>query len=714
MTLPALIPVRRMNVCLDTKVYFAFFLVMNALLAYGTNSLEIKFWGGCLGVLLPLAFLVYLKKNEKSGSKIIGGEETLPPSAGRWIPLLFLAALVSRTAGLTRLSAWPMPDDGIFSYYSAVLSQQWSWQFFFSKAQAPPLFNWCLALYFKFCRPSLFSLWLFPALLSILTFLAGAWGARRYFPRSLALILISMGSMNFWILYTGRFCMPTGLFLFWETLTLALLAHFLRAQPGAARMGWGGLLGVCGGLGFFVNPIWGLLGLMVFLAVGKACLGDPQRSRGVFISFMVPLLFFGLAYLWVSLDEKNGTYLKQILDFGTEIRWEKQWMDSTAYLTALFWGTPWRFFYGPLWGGALNPVSGALFFLGVLECFKGMGSPFIQWIGLGLAFYFLPVFITQNFEFFRVLGAWPFLLLVLALGTQAFLASLPSPTRLTAALLLVGTSSALDLYHLAGPYHRLWGTPSAQWENLKSLEYWKADQILRKTLAEKGPGLLLSDFQTYVTDQTLSVAEYPLDPGLQDGLSLRDKKWVAVLLDAHFKPFLENRFPHGQWFWLGINHMPEGGLAMALLPVDPGNQALLQSWLEADIRMGSVTWKIMNQGLKESEDQVLKKLFEAYPALQGDPFLETCFWEKVLYHEKIKGDGRACWDAIQNGLKRGYLLPPLLNDEGVFLMQRGKWPQAKRAFQRALQSPLNWTPAAANLKRLEQLETTPPSPRLAR
>jgi 4-amino-4-deoxy-L-arabinose transferase-like glycosyltransferase len=692
------------NFFLNPKVYFSFFFFMNSFLAYGTDSLGMKFWGGCLGVLMPLVLIVGFKKNGSGGGKKIWETDSFPLSLDRWIPLLVLAVLVARLAGLTGLSTWPMPDDGTFFYYSLGLSQKWSWQFFFSQAQAPALFNWFLALFLKIFQPGLFSLWLFPALLSILTFLLGTLGARKYFSPSFAFLFLSMCSLDFWLLYAGRFCMPIGLFLLWESLVLVLLAYFLKTSSDKVRPYGAVILGLCVGLGFFVSPIWALMGLIVILPVAKGCPWNLPVGKKTFILFLIPLVLFALVFIWISVPEKNGLYVERILAFNPGMDWKKQWMDSAADLTALFWGTPWKFFYGPLWGGVLNPVSGSLFLCGIIACYQNRGNPFIQWIFLGFVFFFFPVFLTQNFEFFRVLGVWPFLMLVVTIGMQALLCAFPPKRRFTVAILILVASSAFDLYHLWGPYHRLWGTPCDQWSNLKSIESWKADQILKKTGTALGPGILLADLQTFVTDQTLPIADYSLDPGFQPGLSLPGAKWVAILLDAHFKPFLSARFPQGQWFWLGGNHMPGSGLMMALIPVDRENQPLLQSWLNADVLMSSVTREIMDQWWKGSQDPILKKLFNAYPALQGDRFLETCFWEKVLYHEKIAGDRQACLGAVQSGLERGYPLPPLLNDEGVLLMQRGSYAEAKEAFRKALHSGLNLTPAAENLKQLEQME----------
>src|SRR5581483_1742139 len=246
---------------LDPRVYFAFFLVMNSLLAYSTDSLSITFWGGCLGALVPLALILFLKRNVRGDREPLWEKEVVSMPMERWALFLLSSVVVSRLAGLTSLSAWPMPDDATFAYYSVELSQRWSWRFFFTQAQAPPLFNWCMAFFYRLSAPGLFSLWLFPALVSILTFAAGAWGVRKYFSRSFSFLFLSVGALDFWLQYTGRFCMPTGFCLFWEILALTLLAHFLKAPAGQNRKYAAFALGLCLGLGFFVSPLWILLGL---------------------------------------------------------------------------------------------------------------------------------------------------------------------------------------------------------------------------------------------------------------------------------------------------------------------------------------------------------------------------------------------------------------------------------------------------------------------
>ncbi len=692
------------NFFLNPLAYFGYFLVLNVLLSYCTESLKIKFWGGCWGVLLPLGGMAWVKGKEPPDVEKPWEKDLFPVPPLGGISALVLAVLLSRLVGLTSLSAWPMPDDGHFAYDSVDLSSKWSWRFFFNGTQNPPFFNWCLALFFKFLRPGLFSLWLFPALLSILAFLLLAAGALKRFPGSFSFLFLSLGSMDFFLLYAGRFCFPAGFSLLWEALTLALLSRFLAAPAGAPRQRWALLLGLFTGLGFFVNQLWALMGAMVLLAVrGRV----PWREKGgpkTWALFLLPAFLCALVFAGASVLGKNGLYLLGIMAFKPGTDWKGQLAVSAANLTAFFWGTPWKFFYGPLWGGMLNPLSGAFFFTGLIECFKLRREPLVQWVFAGFLLFYFPVFFVQRFEIFRVLAVWPFVLFVAALGLQSLLISLPSKLRFLAAVAVLAASSTLNLCHLWGPYHRLWGTPSPGWSSLKSEEYWKAGRVLEEVGSQVGAGLLLADLQLFVTDQTLPIAAFAQDPGLRPGLSLQNQKWVAVLMDAHFKPFLEGRLPPCRWVWLGNNHLAGSGLVLAVIPVEDKDRPLLQKWLEADIQMGGVTREIMGQYWMGDPEPVLKKLFGAYPSLRGDRFLETCFWEKVLYYQKTKGSPRDCLEAIQEGLKRGYPFPPLLNDKGVFLMEEGNYGEARKAFESALRSPLNLTPASENLQRLEMLE----------
>jgi hypothetical protein len=203
-----------------------------------------------------------------------------------------------------------------------------------------------------------------------------------------------------------------------------------------------------------------------------------------------------------------------------------------------------------------------------------------------------------------------------------------------------------------------------------------------------------------VTDQTLPLADYAMDVSRHPQMTLEGKKWAAVIADMHYQPFLKKRFPDGRWHALGNRYLPAGGIMMAIIPVTPRHQRDLERWCDANRAFHSVTREIVQSG--SNPVPVLAKLSKVYSFVEGDPFLESVYWHKCLDLEKKRGDRTASLRAIHQGLQRGYALPFFFNDEGVLLMQEGRYKEARKAFRRALGSELNLTPARSNLELLEK------------
>ncbi len=683
-------------------VYFLFFLAVNLFLSYGTDSFQIKLWGGLIAVILPCLWMI---SSHKLKSKSFDKAPALKKNFSEGYGLLFLlaAAIIFRVFASTRLSAWPLADEASCPFYAMDLSWKEPWRFFFSSGQMPlpPFFVWFLALYFKIFSPGLLSLWMVPAFFSILTLLMVYFTVRKFLSDSLAFFCTAFSCFNFGLLYTGLFCMPTCLFLFWQILIFACCGAFWKARTLFSQKLWAIILGLGVGLGFGTWIAWIFVAFMIFLGIGYICL---KKRKNLFIFFTVPLLLLFFFFFWRFVWESGFDYLRQVWALYPGMEGKKQAVYSLSTWTAFFWGDPWKYTYGPLWGGVLNPLAASLFFVGIVECGKKITSPFTVWIGGALFIFLLPGLVSRDFEFFRASAAIPLLILVLAIGAKSVSSFLPGIKRIMAVWVIIVLSAGLDIYHLTGPYHQQWGVPNDNWPHFKSVEYWKACEILKQSGEIRGPGILLADFQTTLTDQTLTVAAYTWDAVRRENVSLQGKNWLAVIIDVHYKPFLQHRFPKGQWFWLGNQHMNQGGIMLALIPIDAIDQPILQRWCEADVRLHSVTRAIMDHKPEQSQSAILEKLRTIYPFMKKDPFLESCFWEKVLYHEKIQGNKTAALEASRQCLKNGYPLPPVLNDEGVLLLESGKIIQARLAFQQAVQSTLNLTPAAENLKRLDKKE----------
>src|SRR6185295_15841956 len=205
--------------------------------------------------------------------------EFVPPIAG-WVWVLTLAvALFARFYQLTALSVWPLYDEGMYGSYAAQLARSWNGEFFFNPSQAPPLYLWGLALLFKGAGVSLFTLWLYPAIISILTVPAGFWAARAFFSKSFSFFCGCLLALGFWPLYIGRLGVMTGLVLLTQCLALGFLGRFLRGKKGleGARDALG--LGTITGLGFYTYLHWPAMAVALAVPLFLFCRREFRARR---------------------------------------------------------------------------------------------------------------------------------------------------------------------------------------------------------------------------------------------------------------------------------------------------------------------------------------------------------------------------------------------------------------------------------------------------
>ena len=625
----------------------------------------------------------------------------LLPHIPWWVfPVLGTAACFPRFYRLTELSAWPFLDDAFFSFYSIELLKNWNWRFFFAQGQHPPLFNWCQSLFFHFFPPSLTTLWLFPALLSTAALAAGYAAVQKLFSRSFSFFCVFLWAFSFWPVFTGRICQPTAAVPFWELLTFGILAAYLKAETPTKRKRTAVLLGLATGLGFYVGIAWVLAAFLVALAMVYVSWREP-RNHPFLSGFFFPLGLLMVLYLLISFEYKNGAYIKMLWGFYPGMDWEKRFSDIGSQFAAIFWSAHWRKLYGPVWGGMLNPFLGSLLMTGFLEGVRIRKTPLMQWMFLALPVLFLPAVLAEGFDTFRIFLLLPILIFFMAAGIQVLLSHTPGKREWIALAVILGISMGLDFHHLFFRFHQIWGIPGPHWTYRKTPETFRAYQILKKTHEEKGAGAFLGDLRTHVVDPALSIALYPFDSCMNPGLSFADSQWVAVMVDADYKPFLSERFPGGKWYWLGTK-IPYGGWMLGVIPLEPQTRKVFQKWVRANEGFSPATSQVRNNMFGESQKRILELLFEKRSLVKGDPFLETCFWEKVLTHRMIDWDYPGCLAAIQEGLKNGYALPEFLNEEGVIDVHLGKYREARSAFQKAIQSQQNLTPAFENLKALEK------------
>ena len=684
----------------NTWAYFTVFLVSSFFLSYITASLSAKIFIFIFGIAIPLFAGIagtvpqpYPGK-DKAGLRAFSAE----------FPIFFLvitaaAGVFIRFFRLETLSVWPVLDEGRNAFFAMELGRQWDWKFFHDISQMPPLYYWLLGLFFKVLTPSLFSLWLFPALLSLCVVPAGYLAAKQFFSKNEALLLGCLLSVGFYPAYVGRFNHQAILLLLCELFAFLILGKLLSVRPGDKKP-WMVLLGLCLGAGFYIFFAWPFVALGVGIIAWMSSGGWRKTllalGGSAFLISVLPIVAAGF-------HEGYGSYLQGLAAGGG--RTTLEWLtNSFSYLTGLFWGveTEWHA-YKPFWGGFLNPLMTSCFWIGFLEVWRRRQTRLPKALLGLLGLFLLPAFASKEIEMFRIVQVLPVLFVFVGVGFQALAARVPKDKAIIFAGAFLILSSGLDFYHLAGPYHEACASSYGHWASYsKSVERWRAYQILKKISVEQGPGYIFSNFDPYPFDKSLAVATAPFN--LEDGKndSIGGAKWAALLTNVNNRPFLAKRFPEARFEWLApdISTM-DGGLMLAVLPVGSHRADFIQ-WSKANQGLKPVTDEILNRPFGENRETILKDLAALHPIFKGDAFLESVYGNLMyLNHSAERQWSPAKADLIQMS-EKGYASAYVFNELGGLLAAEGDRVGAMKAFEKAVHCEVNHTPARENLLQMNR------------
>ncbi len=687
--------------------YFIFFLVSNSLLSYYPLTFQTKIGIGLFGLALPFGLACFLLSDKPT--QFWEKFKFLPSP---WIGLgVFLLAIFLRFYRLTSLSVWPLYDEGMYGYYALELCRHWDWKFFFGPSQAPPFYLWGLGLWFKHFGVSLTTLWFFPALLSLLCVPIGYWAARQFFSKSFSIFSGVFLAFGFWPIYVGRFGVMTGLVLLGECLILGLLGSFLKELNEKKRSWKSIFLGFGIGLGFYTYLHWPILAAFLFATVfflmfrrfKKRPLGSLWNS----ILFCASCLFALLPLLIAFFLEGAGQILSYLrhLSASSSHSLIDQLSVSGSYFASLLWGMDLSFHtYQPVWGGYLNPVMGAFFLVGLLECVFQRKNPLHQWLLGALVLFILPGALTLERATSRMVLVVPVLIVLAGMGLFRLLSTF-SPSKVKIAVVLLVVSSVLDFNHLRA-YGQMW-SDMENWKGYeKSYARYQAYLELYKIAQEKGPGFIFSDFVPGLSDQTLSVADYNFNVSENPALNPDQACWAAILMNVHYQPFLKKRFPKSKAYWVSKNlNDPNGGWMLWVLPVTSLNRKTIIGWQNASRALGPFIEKNLCYISGHSYEEISRSLQSIYPAFQGDPLLESCYWEKsadVALKEVLRtgtaADTSSVIQCLNLGLKKGYPAAHLYRNLGVAEMMKKENTKARDDFKKSIESPLNFTDSARYLE----------------
>ncbi len=338
-------------------------LVLNSV----PSSLTVKCWVILIGVIVPF------------GARWMDPSPTKPfypfemdewfPSLASWVPaFLLILAVFFRFWGLNTYLPWPLGDESLYLSYALELSRHWTWRFFFGNAQHPPLFIWMLNGVYSITRSPFLTLRLTTALISLANVGVTYAAARKFLSRSSSYALCAFCALGFWPVYFGRFSLAGTL--------LPLLTGFLfyawgswcqsptQTQGRLWAIAWGLVLAA----GLYSFPSWFFMVMAVGLVwLVKAWRNEPMRRDWPW--FLAGFLALALPFFYAMISENFGGHISRLAPFQSDSGFLGQWINSFSYLTVLLWGSLDRSFaYGPFWGGFLNPLQGALFLLGCVEC----------------------------------------------------------------------------------------------------------------------------------------------------------------------------------------------------------------------------------------------------------------------------------------------------------------------------------------------------------
>jgi hypothetical protein len=689
-------------------VCFGLLLIGHLLLSFADLSTVGSIWAGVFLVALPFFLLVWAALESPRGRAPLYRQETFKvPGWPVWVLLAGLA-LGFRFYRLTGLSVWPGVDEGVHAFIAMELSRHWEWSLFHYCSQMPPFYFWLEAGLFKVLGPSLFSLWLLPALLSLVPFAFAYLESKRYFSKSFSFLLAFLLGLGFWPLFLGRFSHPAVLVFPWACLALAGLGRILTADKNKKDVA-ALVLGLLAGSGFYTYLSWAPVALFTAAVVAW----KSRRARRPFWIFTAALVLSLTPLAWAMVQNGYGSYLAVHWPLSRPGGSLTLFLSPFRYLGALLWGGPNYYFYTSNWGGLLNPLGASLFWVGLAGLFRAESRKTGFFTLLALVLFLLPGVLTYSVNSLRVVQCLPVVLFCSTVGFQALAGSFPPLRRGKIIALVLLASVALDSYHLFFPFHFLWSNPQGPWPiNGKSLEYSRAYPLLEEQNRRAGSGLVYTAFQPNWTDQSLTVATIPFNALLNPGLDSTSVRWVAWVCNIHYLPFLEKRFPEGRATWLSSGHEGEdGGLMLEIVPITGENRATWAQWSGVNGAFLNAVSVLMRRREGQSYDGVRKALLDAQPLAEGDPFLESCLWDQVFnsYNSDAAYGNRlgfknfeGAFAALNQGLSKGYPNAYFYNERGSMEVIVGEREKAREDFKKALQCPLNKTSAADNLKALQQ------------
>lgn len=695
--------------------FFWLFALVNGLLSYASLPLQAQLWIGLFGWLLPLGLWFKATAKADPSEEPLYRKEWFPP-ARPWLWFLVLGlGCLARFYRLTTYLDYPLLDEIFNSLCAIRLKENWIWNFFFNWSQLPPFYIWLLTGLYKVAGVSFAALWALPAFLSSISILFLWKGLRPFVSRSFAFSFLTLLCIQFWPCFVGRFSHQAVLMLFWESMGFWILAKLFTRTLLSSHKTLLFLLGLWVGAGFYTYFGWPLVALLIGLTLWggiRQGLLKPSNTAWFLLGSILAAAPLVLAAFHVGF----GGYLTSLVwshpNPENSIPWSP-W-KNLYYFTSFFWaGMTKTFAYNPQWGGFLNPLEGAFFFLGIGVLWKYRLQMLIRWAGLGFIVLFLPCLLANNSNWFHVISLIPFFMGTILLGFFTLWARAGSPKSKALLVLVFIISCALDAVNLI---------KSREAINLQKPlpETLQTYRLLDRLQSERGPGYIFSRFVCKPWTPFLDFATYPFNL-LHGQTGKKGTPWVGVLTNVNYQPFLEKRYPGGKVYWLDkIYPPPDGGLMLWVAPLNSNLNETLPLWISADQALNPFWARYNDVDPRHGYDDIQQSLRQALPFFKGDPFLNSSFAEidslicfrRNFLNALHMDDTPANLEILNQPVPAALLNEPALKDSlsdleysvhdgygaahlyyqlGIYWLMAGNESQAHQAFQRAVKTPLDLT-----------------------
>ncbi len=596
-----------------------------------------------------------------------------------WFFLLTFAALV-RFWGIGSLSRWPGGDSSLLALSVIQWMDHWQWKPFVILSQVPSTLSYLFYFAARLTGSNLLGIQIPSALVSFLTVVLSYAAARLYFSRPLAGILAVITAFNLWDLLLSRCDEPGVLLPFWEWGVLYLFGRLTLSPNPASRKIWACALGLALGLGpytFMAWPVLTLFGLGV--AGGWFWKKTEWAAGGLFFIFLLGGM---VPFLLTAVGTGYGGHLHEVAAWNDPsfTLWG-QARVAFSYLQAIFWGGTSGMELAPQ-GGLLNALLGSAFLLGFVEMVRGRFKLLSKILLVAFPIFLLPGLLSRDLEAHRMLLALPLLLIFLALGIETLVLSLPGRLRPLLLVVVLGSSAVWDL-------NRLFLPNPAQ---VDFSEYRDGYRSLDNLARAEGPGWIFSDMVPSPQNYSLAYCSYPFNAAWNQRLG-QDVKWAAVFTETHYLPFLSQALPDCRWINGGT---PQPGVlsrhALGILPVTPVNRTFLERWKSYYTFQQEINLESVDIPTGKPHQAVLEKMLQAYPSIPSDPFLQSCYFEKLAFNFSwentfFPGDNWANWnnfsETFHQSFGKSYQDATLCEKYGKLLAVEGEKAEAKKIFQKA-------------------------------